>query len=168
MFAHLEAFLSDSLRAICRVRPEILKSNKKIDRSTLIDFRSWDKIIEFLIEDYTYDFGWETFKNKIKFLNDKIGLNIEIPDSDLSILEEAENTRNIVVHNGGRISQEYINRTKKDDLNVGDLILITPEFIKTVSNIILYLAWDIFALISKKFFDVDDSKLIWRRRETFP
>ena len=65
MLAHLEAFLSDSLRAICRVRPEILKSNKQIEWSTLIDFGDWDKIKGHLIEDYTFDFGWKTFKDKI-------------------------------------------------------------------------------------------------------
>ena len=166
--AHLEAFLSDSLRVICRVRPEILKSGKKIDRSTIIDSGNWDKVIECIIEDYIYEFGWKTLKDKIKFLKDKIGLNVEIPNSELSILEEAENIRNIVVHNGGRISQEYINRTEKSDLNVGDLIPITAEFMGKVSYISLLLGWDIFALVSKKFFDIDGSKLIWRKRNSSP
>jgi hypothetical protein len=168
MLAHLEAFLSDSLRVICRVKPEILKSSKKIDRSKIIDFGNWDEIMEFLIEDYVYDFGWETFKNKIKFLNDNIGLSIEISDTEISIFEDAENIRNIIVHNGGRISQEYINRTKKYDMNVGDLIPITSEFIEEVANEILLLGWEIFALISKKFFNIDDSKLAWRERKPTP
>ena len=82
--AHLEAFLSDSLRVICRVRPEILKSNKKIDWSTIIDSGNWDKIIEFLIENYIYEFGWKTLKDKIKFLKEKIGLNPHSAHIDIS------------------------------------------------------------------------------------
>ena len=97
-----------------------------------------------------------------------MGLNIEIPNSEFSILEEAENIRNIVVHNGGRISQEYINRTEKSGLNVGDLIPITAEFMEKVSYISLLLGWDIFVLVSKKFFNIDDSKLMWRNRNSSP
>lgn len=166
VLAHLEAFLSDSLRVICRVKPEILKTNKKIDRSAIINLENWDNVMEFLIEDYIFDFGWKSLDEKIKFLNEKIGLNIETPE--ISLLEEAENIRNIVVHNGGRISQEYINRTKRYDLKVGDFIPITNKFTGDVLINILLLGCDVFVQISEKFFDIDDSKIFelkWRSRE---
>lgn len=164
MIAHLEAFLSDSLRAICKVKPEILKSNRKVDTTTIIDSKNRDELIEFLIENYIYDFGWKTLKDKIFFLKDRIGLNVEIPDSELSMLWEAENIRNIVVHNGGRVSQEYINRIEKKGLNVGELIPITSDLMEEVSHIIPLIGWDIFAQTSNKFFGVDELKLIWRDR----
>lgn len=169
VIAHLEAFLSDSLRVICKVKPEILKNNKKIDRSTIISLGDWDNVMDHLIEDYIFEFGWKTLNEKISFLNEKIGLNIEIPDSELSLLKEAENIRNIVVHNGGKISQEYINRTKKFDLKLGDDIPIKSEFIEGVLGNSLLLGCDIFVQISEKFFNIDESKIIelkWRSRDT--
>jgi len=165
LFTHLNAFMADSLRAICRVRPEVLGSGKQIDWATALSFRGKKELRNYLTERYVFDFGWESVPKRLEFLRGKLGLAIECPGSDLELIEEAENIRNVVVHNGGRVDQEYIAKTGQNDLVIGDLVSVTPKYVEQVSDATRMIVSELFVQVSKKFFHVADSKItgVWRR-----
>jgi hypothetical protein len=157
-FAHLDGFMAESLRAICYLHPEVMKSKKTIDWDILIPLNGWEELMDYLIERYSMDFIWESIQKRLEFLKKKLGLIIECPESDVKLLGEAENIRHLVVHNGGRISQEYIDRTGADNLVIGDFITITPKYLAKLYYTSLHLASDIFIAVSKKFFNVEERK----------
>ena len=84
------------------------------------------------------------------------------------MLEGAENIRHIIVHNGGRASQEFINRTGRNDLAVGEIVPVTAEYVGDVSSSSRLLASELFTKVSKKFFQVGESDLdgVWRLSES--
>jgi hypothetical protein len=167
LFTHLNAFMADSLRAICQVRPEVLRSGKQIDWATALSFRGKKGLLNHLTERYVFEFGWESVPKRLEFLRGKLGLAIECPVSDLELIEGAENIRNVVVHNGGRVDQEYIDKTGQSDLVIGEFVPVTPEYVDRVFTATRLLVGELFVQVSKKFFHVKDSKLmaVWRRNE---
>lgn len=167
LFTHLNAFMADSLRAICQVCPEVLRSGKQINWATALSFRGRKELLNHLTERYVFDFGWESIPKRLEFLRSKLGLAIECPGSDLELIDTAENIRNVVVHNGGRVDQQYIDETGQNDLVIGELVPVTPEYVDRVFTATRLLVGELFIQVSKKFFHVEDSKLmeVWRRNE---
>ena len=53
-YACLNAFIADSVRAICLRRPAVLKSDKKVEWSTLIELGNWNDIFTYLVETYVF------------------------------------------------------------------------------------------------------------------
>lgn len=159
LLAHLDAFMADSLRVICEVRPEVLRSSKQMGWDTILSLGGWYELLDYLIEEYVYEFGWKSFPKRVEFLRERLGLSIECPECDLELLEKAENIRHIVVHNGGRVSQEYIARTGRNDLVIGESVPVTLEYVDDVAAATRLLASDLFLGVSKKFFGMEDSAI---------
>lgn len=153
VFAYLDAFLGDTLRVICSIRPEVLKTDKKMNWSKALEFERRDDLIRHLTERYVYDFGWLTLLDRIDYLKAKLGLAINPPSPDVALLQMGENVRHVAVHNGGRASQEYLAKTGRTDLSVGELVPLTFNEVDRISNAASLLAADIFEAVSEKFFD---------------
>ena len=164
LFAQLDAFMADSLRIICQSRPEILKSNKQLDYKTILSCDGWEELINHLSEEYVLEFGWKTINERLKFLRNKLNLNIEFSELELEFLKEAELIRHVIVHNGGKISQEYIKRSKEPDLIMGSFVDVNSGYIGELANKIGKLVSILFLAISKKFFNKEDADMncIWR------
>ena len=154
-FAHIDAFMADSLRTIYQVRPQALSSNKKVDIVDILSCGTWENLIDSLVERYVFEIGWKSVAKRVEFLRDKLGIIIDYPESALDQLGHAEEIRNIVLHNGGRVSDEYIARTQETNISVGDLVPITHEYVSEVSSEAMLLAGELFVGIAKKFFEVE-------------
>ena len=165
LFAQIDAFLADTLRVICRVCPQILSRNKTVEWATVLSCGGWEELLDFLVERYVYEFGWAPLPKRLELLREQLGLEVSYSDSDIELLGEAENIRNIVVHNSGRVSQEYIERTKRRGLAVGDYVPLTLDYLEEVSEACRMLVAELFVAVSRKFFEVDESDLrgVWRR-----
>ena len=166
LYAYMDAFLADTLREICRKQPNMLKRDKKIDWSTALDFDTKDELIEYLTERFVYDFGWKSIAERIEFLSNQLGIPITISDDDLDLLEQGEYIRHIAVHNGSKVSSEFIERTGNTNLEIGEYYPVTLELIEKLTNLAELLAGDIFISVSKKYYNISDDELtgIMRRR----
>ncbi|HVS81248.1 MAG TPA: hypothetical protein VHE60_05905 [Pyrinomonadaceae bacterium] len=158
-FAYLDAFMADTLRAVCAARPEILKSAKKIDWATALGFEKKDDLIVHLVERYVYDFGWLTLSKRLEFLRKEFGLDIAPPEKEIELLHWAENIRHVAVHNGGRVSAEFIERTGKTELVLGEFVPIEFDELEKMIIAVRLLAGDLFTSVSKKFFGVGEHQL---------
>lgn len=167
MFAHLDAFIADTLRIICQARPEMLKRKKSIEWSTILSCGGWQELMDFLVEQFVYEFGWPPLRKRLKMMDEQLGIQISYPDYDfdISLLEEAENIRHILVHNGGRVSKEYIDRVGQYNLQVGDYIPLTFDYLEDVLSASRILVGELFLSVSEKFFGLDPLKItgVWRR-----
>ena len=169
-FAYLEAFMSDTIRSICTVRPDVLKSEKKIEWSTALTFDKKDDLIRYLIERYVFEFGWLTLSKRIEHLRKEVGIQLVIQEDEINLLQMAENIRHVAIHNGGKVSPEFIERTARNDLIVGDLVPITLEDVAEISQAAILLASDLFRAVAKKFYDIQESDLtgVLRRGKPSP
>lgn len=165
LFAQVDAFTADTIRVICQTRPEVLKKNKQIDWATVVSAGGWQEILDLLTDEFVYEFGWPPLLKRVKMLREQFGIEIPLDDSDWILLDEAENIRNVVTHNGGRVSREYINRTGKRDLVIGSLIPLTSDYLESIEEVSRMLVSGLFLAVSEKFFGLDPSKIsgVWRR-----
>lgn len=152
LFAHLDAFMGDSLRTICRVRPEVLKSGKTMQWSDIVACGTWEKLIEQLIEEYVFAFGLKPIGERVQGLKDRIGLEFTVAEASLRLLQDAEDIRHIVMHNGGNVSQDYLNRSHRGDVALGQLVPVSLEFVREVRRQVDGIGFALFEAIGKKFF----------------
>jgi len=160
LFAHLDAFMVDSVRTICRIRPDILKSDKKMEWVDIVSCGSWDKLIDQLVEQYSFQFGWQPIAKRLDFLKKQNGIDIVFPEEEMKVIDDAELTRNVVTHNGGNISQEYLARSKRTDVSIGQPIPITVDFIRQLFRAISLLGDALYKAIAKKFYGKDNPEWI--------
>lgn len=163
LWAHLDAFMDDSLRAVCRAHPEVMKGGGKVDWDTVVESGGWEELLDRLSERYVLEFGRQSLSKRMEFFKERLGIEIEC--LDLKLLEEAERAKHAVAHNGGRVTRGYIRRTGRNELKVGDFVPVSLEYLDRVVWATRMLVGDLFVSVSKKFFDLADSQLsmVWRR-----
>jgi hypothetical protein len=120
---------------------------------------NWQNLVESMIEEYLYAFGWKTIHQRVEYLGSKHGLRIKTPTSVLLFIDEAENTRHAVIHNSGKVSQEYKNRTGQTDLTIGDVIPINTKYTDQLTRAVGTLGFDVFAAVAQKFFGIKKQDL---------
>ena len=152
ILAHLEAFLADTIRAICMADPRVLRRGKKVSWEEVVSCGGWDELMTFLSEEYAFETGWKSIPERIEHLRDQHGLEIDVPEGPMAQLAAAEQLRHLILHNGGRVSPEFLRRTGAD-YEVGEKIVIDGAFGGSVAFAALALANAVFDTVSEKFFE---------------
>lgn len=152
VFAHLDAFMADSIRAVCKLRPEVMKCDKTMEWVDIISCGTWDRLLTQLSEQYSFQFGWQSLVKRIDFLRSQIGLKLTFPEEKLKVIDDAENIRNVLVHNGGNASQEFLDRSKRSDLALGEQVPVTLESVRTLVGTISELGDRLYEAIAEKFY----------------
>lgn len=160
LYAHLDGFMNDTLKAIISARPEVLRNKKKtMTWDEALSSGDWDTLVGQLGERLVFEFGWEPISKRIDLLKSEFGLDIKSPKKEVGFITRFDQVRNVLVHNGGRASQEYLRRTGDKRTKLGDPIPITAKNVSSVSSYISLLCGDIFTAVSVKFFQKDRSDL---------
>jgi hypothetical protein len=148
--AHLEAFLADSVRAACRARPEVLHTDRTFKWSDILAAGSWNGVLSSMIEAYVLELGMLSLKARITKLRERhLKLPIKVPARVLIQLDEAENVRNAWLHDGGRASARFIERSGRTDIVLGSDVPMVN--ITTTALNARWLAAVVFRDISSKF-----------------
>lgn len=156
VFAHLDAFMDDSLCTICQMRPEVLRSDKNIVVKKLFALGGWEGFLNYLTKKYVFEFSRKSITSRVNSVRE-LGLALaELESSDIELLEEAEKDRHDVVHNGGRVNQDYIARTQRTDLMIGEPLPLTREYLDSMSSVAERLARNLFVEVSREFFHEED------------
>ncbi len=149
--AHLDGFLGDSLRAMCAARPEILCGDKKLSWEAVVKAGSYETLLRLLVEEYVYEFGWRSVRDKVSYLESTHGLVISSGVDQLSTIEQAEAVRHLVVHNASRVSQEYIRRSGKGDAQIGEPVSVQADFAEKVAASVQALGTAVFEAVAAKY-----------------
>lgn len=163
VLAHLDAFLADTLRAICTREPRLLMRGNKISWREVLEAGSWDRILTRLIDEYSYEFGWKSARERIAYLRDEHGLVVDISDAILDKLDLAEELRHLFVHNGGRVSRKYLERSGRTGIDVGSIITLSAQDASSIGIIVRRVGSAVFASAATKFFgaSLDDLSGLW-------
>ncbi|RLC91717.1 MAG: hypothetical protein DRI39_09800 [Chloroflexi bacterium] len=163
LLAYFDAFMADTLRVVCKARPEVLNSGERVEVREILECGGWEELLDRLSERYISHFQREPAGKRLDMLNEHLALDIKC--SDMQLLEQAEKIRDIVLHGSGRADEEYLRRAGLKDVKVGDFVPVSPEQLDRLLWVTRMLVADIFVEVSKKLFQVDDSQLsmVWRR-----
>jgi hypothetical protein len=128
IISQFDTYVSDLIKAIFEVRPEIIQnSEKQLTFSELNKFATIQEAQDYIIEkeietvlreSYTEQFKW--FENKLK-----IQLRKDLPIWQTFI--EITQRRNLFVHNDGRISTQYLNVCKEHNVQIDDKLKVGDE-----------------------------------------
>jgi hypothetical protein len=154
-FAHLDAFLAGTVRCICMRRPEVMKSSKKLTWEQVIEAGAWDALLQSLVERYVFEFGWPPVAERLAILQRDLGLSLTLPQEELEILRQGEELRNLIVHNGGRLSQAYVDARPEQGLVVGEYADITYLTNSALQRAIVDLVGEIVRAVAEAHFGMD-------------
>lgn len=153
----LEAYIRDILRIILEIKPDILISkddkNQVFTISEVVENR--DRILDWIIEKRVY--SWKSFLGYMNYLTRKAGYKFQITKDMKQLLEEIEQIRHCIVHNGGRVSKDFIQVSRLTDKE-GDPLPLGKELTKQVYNFIRQLAFMVYTQTAIKFFNKDFEK----------
>jgi hypothetical protein len=148
--AHLDGFLADSVRLICVVEPNTLRRSKTLSWEHIIGSGSWEALMTLLVEDQAYEFGWRSIREKVKWLEKEHGLQLRIPDEDLAIVDDLEQVRHLIIHNGGRVSAEFVRRTQTKR-RIGARVPVTSRQLSRGIVALGMIGSDVFVAVAEKY-----------------
>jgi hypothetical protein len=152
-FAHLDAFFAESLRGICRIRPEVLRIGKQLTWAHALSFATMNDLAESFAEQFVFEFGWQTIEQRLHSLEKNLGLQIPVTPKDLKVLSLHEQRRHLVIHNGGVITQKYLDDSG-DTGAIGESVRVSDKNTRDVADAITRLGSSLFSSISQKFLGI--------------
>ncbi len=149
----LEAFNKDFFITLYTLRPENLKREEMVDFNfrELIEFSSMEAIYKELARRKVGQFGRKSIDKLVEELNKKHKLNLIKNFKKWSALREKYYRRNIIIHNRGRVSKDYIEKIKGyNDTDIGKELDLSFDYVEDcISNVWEYIVF-IFEKIGNK------------------
>lgn len=155
-----DSFISDIIRAIYTIKPELLNScAKEIPVTQILKAESIEIIKHQIIEKEAETVLRDSHIKQLKWLEGKLGITLTKDLPNLKYFIEITERRNLYVHANGKISDQYLvncdpafTTIKDKSLKVGDDLQITPSYVKHAYNILFE-------------FGVKLCQVIWRHLE---
>lgn len=134
-YSIFEAYISNILTIIFKKNPRKLNpqdlprnESREMRWDDILQFSNYTDLINYMIEKYVYSFGYKSLYERMRTLQDRrFGFNLKLNNEVKSFLDEVDEIRNCLIHNGGRISIKGLKKLQQPDLKVGDWIIITPK-----------------------------------------
>jgi hypothetical protein len=160
LFAQIDAFLALTVRAICIAKPDVLKKERKqISWQRVMEANSIDELKGELIEHFIYDMGREgELTLRLESLRQQFGLTLDTSRAHVPDIQLLERVRDITVHNGGRVSQQFIKRTGQK-VPVGGSYPVKDSDVLKLFLFAKRLCGSLYVEVSKKFFDKQDTQI---------
>ncbi len=150
-----ELYVLNILREIFAVRPEILKSEKKIDVATLIELRTPEEIIFYLAENQLNELGYKPLTELRKWILDRTGLDLFLNEEAFDAGLLATEVRNLIAHNDcksnnvakGRLGERY------SSLEISDFgkVLISDDWLRKTCYALDGIVFDFDERVGQKF-----------------
>jgi hypothetical protein len=163
--AHLDGFTADVLKSICVREPRLLRRRKTMTWDSILDAGSWDAVLAQMVEEHAFEFGWRNLTERLKQLAEDGGLSLDMGATELELLESAYQLRHIIVHSGSRVTREFLLRTHRTDVSIGQKLTVTADFAGQINHAAVMMCGDLFVSAAVKFFGASEQELagVWRR-----
>ena len=158
--SNFDAFLSDSVRAICCKCPDVMKKSRVIQWEEILSCEGWDELMSMLVEMFVRDLGWGQLIKRLDELSKIFKLELRFHKDDVQSITELDVARNLIVHNGGKANQEYVNLKDTNDIEIGDYIPIDNGDLRRFSRTLQLVANDIFVEVSRKYFHKKSEEIL--------
>jgi hypothetical protein len=165
--AHLDGFTSHVLKACCTREPRLLRRRKQITWEDVLAAGSWGGLMQRMTEDYALEEGWKTLAGRLRHFGDEMGVEVKIDEQDLKTLDEAYQLRHVIVHGGGRVSREFLQRTGRNDVTLGQKLTIGPDVAAGANSAAVIVCGELFVAAAVKFFGISERECtgVWRRQK---
>lgn len=153
-FAHLEAVFQNFQRIIYLSKPEFLPEKKEILWKDIFELKSYDKILDFVINEKLYKSGYLKISDLIIKLNSlPFQLKISVKKQLLKDLEEFTLIRNMIIHNGTKVSKDYEAFTS-GRYKLNDKFILNRDIVNQFFDLIRIVVVETYASILTEFFGI--------------
>lgn len=158
--AHLEALMQDVFRYIFKNRPDLLPEDKEVKWKDISSKTSIDEILEFVIDKHLEKSGYDKLSHQIEKLNNKPFLfSISIKKEKLVKLESLIAVRNLILHNGNKITGDYLKLNPNSESQLNDNLILSREELNEAYLLIESIAYETYASIGLKLHNVEKNVL---------
>jgi hypothetical protein len=128
LISQFDTYISDLIKAIFLVRPELLNaSEKQITFSELLKFGNVETAKEFIVEKEIESVLRESHTEQFKWLERKLNIPLRKDLPIWKVFIEITQRRNIFIHNDGKVSNQYLSVCKENGVNFPESIKIGTE-----------------------------------------
>ena len=133
--SYFDYYINDIIRYHLSSFPNVLLKNdandnekKKVNLELIYKHNDIEDLRNNIIEDEIYRIGYKSLRNLIKYMKDVLGLKLVITEEDIEKMCEVIEIRNIIIHNGGVVNNNFILKTKgKSSYNLNEKIILSKE-----------------------------------------
>ena len=121
LVATFDSFIADTLRIILRSKPErVIESSKAISVREVLNMSSFDEMIGTIIDDEVETIMHRSHDEQIKFIDNKLNLDIRNDYDEWGEFVEIFERRNLIAHGNYIVNSHYIKNCNKHGFRVGE------------------------------------------------
>lgn len=156
LFSLYDSYLSTLLRVTYKSKPEKLIGKDKVVSFEEVTLASdLDGLIDIFIKKEVEKLMRDSHHQQLSYLDKKFKLGLKDNFSGWPDFVESAERRNLFVHTGGVISQQYLNVSKNNDytvkgLNLGEVLEVDDEYIQRAIDTVYDLSLRIHQGISRR------------------
>ena len=109
-------------------------TDSKVDVREVLEAGSIDEFIQRYADKKVHELGYLGLGKLVEYLNNKIGLKFDTTLPDFQDACELVEVRNIIVHNAGQVSAVYLQRSRREDLQLGDLYPLSKNDVLVMTD----------------------------------
>jgi hypothetical protein len=145
-------YLGDTLVYLFQNRPQMLKSNDKIDVDFILEHTTFEDLINSLIERKVIELSFKGMDTLAKYFTDRLKLTIFTTDSDLRTAILAAEVRNLFIHNQGLVNRHFMERVPFFTCSLGQRIdLVKDGLYLDLTNCLIIAANTLSVSVATKF-----------------
>jgi hypothetical protein len=131
--------------------------DNKVDVREVLEAGSITEFIQRYADKKVHELGYLGLLRLVEYLNNKLALKFNTSMSDFQDACELVEVRNIIVHNAGRVSTVYLQRSSRKDLQSGDVYPLTKNDVLEMTNKLSKVAGELDLQIVSKFKLIHDN-----------
>jgi hypothetical protein len=145
-------FLSDFLVHLFKLRPEMLKSNEKVDVAFILEHNSLDTLLSSIIERKVISLSFEGMRAIARYFDDRLKFPLFSDEAHLQTAVLAIEIRNLYIHNRGIVNRHFKDRVPSLTCWIGERIDITQgEIYSALVNALADVATSLSSAAAEKF-----------------
>jgi hypothetical protein len=151
VIAAIEAFLSETVRAVCSKEPNVLRTREKqISSEQVFAVGSYEALIAQIADKVVFAEGWGPLVKRLA-LPKIFGAAPAFDGALLRRLARADVTRNLIMHNGGVVNAAALAEVPELP-PVGTALVVPRSELDALHGDAKVATWEVFATVSEKFF----------------
>lgn len=150
-------YLGLLLRGVFYLRPELLNaSERELTFKDLVQFSTIEAAREYVVSKEIEGVIRESHHKQFKWMESRLSIKLLEGLSEYPAFIELTQRRNLAVHAGGLITEQYIDECKKfkypiGGVNIGDRLEITEEYFNSAYETLFEIGFKLGAVLWRKF-----------------
>ena len=145
-------FLSDFLTQLFRVKPEMLRSNEKVDLAFILEHQTMDTLLGSLIERKVTTMAFEGMRTVSRYFDQRLNLPLFSTEEELETAILAVEIRNLFTHNRGIVNRLFRERVPRFKCEIDDTInIVTKGLYGSHASLFMKTAAELSTKASEKF-----------------